>query len=66
MPDHRRHVKCEEEEKQEEVLVVLIAKTIVHESAMVIKPLDTLIAVIAVHSIFRPKILTVNANVIEM
>ena len=66
MPDHCRHVQGEEEEEEQKVPMILVAQAIVHECAVVIEALDALVAVVAVHRVFGPKILAVNADVIQM
>ena len=63
---HRSHIQCEEDEEEEKVLVVLVAQTIVDEGAVMIEPLDALVAIVAVHSVLRAKILAVDANIVEM
>ena len=44
--------------------MILVAQAIVHECAVVIEALDALVAVVAVHRVFGPEILAVNADVI--
>ena len=66
VPDHCEHVEREEEQKQQEVLVVFVAKTIVDECAMMIKSLDALIAIVTMHGVFGPKIFAVDAYVVQM
>ena len=46
--------------------MILVTQTIVYEGAVMIKPLNTLVTIVAVHSVFRPKILAINADVVEM
>jgi len=46
--------------------VILEPYTIVHEGAMVVKTLNTLVAVIAMHRVLRSQVFTVYANVVKM
>lgn len=66
VPDHGENVQREEEEKEEEVLVVLVAQTVVDECAVVVEALHALVAVIAMHSVLRPQVLAVDADVVEV
>lgn len=47
------HVERETNQKHEEKLVVSVANTVVYECAVVVKPFNTFVAVVAVASIFR-------------
>ena len=53
MVDHREHVGCEKEQEEEEVFVILEAKAVVDECAMMVKALHALVAVVAMHAILR-------------
>jgi hypothetical protein len=48
-----QHVKREADQKQQEELMVSVANTVVDECAVVVKPFNTFVAVIAVACIFR-------------
>ena len=46
--------------------MVLVPKAVVNEQAMMIKLLHAVITVVAVVSVFRSQVLTVDANVVHM
>ena len=53
MENQAYHVERETNQKHEEKLVVSVANTVVYECAVVVKPFNTFVAVVAVASIFR-------------
>lgn len=66
MPDHSDHIEREEEEKEEEVLVIFVPQAIVHERAVVVKPLDALVAVVAMHCVLGSQVLAIDADVVQV
>ena len=66
MPEHCEHVPSEEEQKKQEVFVVLVPEAVVNERAVVVKTLDALVAVVAMHCVLWPQILTVDADVVQV
>ena len=66
VPNQSTHIACEAKQEEDEELVISVAQTIVDEGAVVIKSLHTPVAVIAVSSIFRSQVLTVDAYIIKM
>ena len=46
--------------------MILVAQAIVHESAVMVKPLHTLIAIVAVHGVLWAQVFTINADVVEV
>lgn len=66
MQNHGDHIKGETKEEKQEKLVVSIPQTVVHKCAMMVEPLHTLVAIIAVESIFGPQIFTVNTYIVQM
>ena len=64
MIDHRYDVEGEEEKEQEEVFMVPVAEAVIDKGTMMVKSLNTFVTVIAVHSVLRSQILTVNTDVV--
>jgi len=46
--------------------MVFVAQTIIHKHAMMVKLLNTTVAKIAMVSVFRSKVFTMNAYIIKM
>ena len=66
MDEESKHVQREKEEEEHKVLVVAVANAVVDECAVVVEPLDALVAVVAVPSFLGSQVLTLDAHVIKV
>lgn len=66
MKDHGNHIKSEEQEEEQEVFVVSVAKAVIHKNAVVVETLHTLVTIIAVHAVLRVQVLAIYANVVHV
>jgi len=66
MRDKSKHIKCEEKQEQQKEFVIAVPYTIVDECAVMVEPLDTLVAIVAMSGLLRPQIFTLDAYIIKM
>ena len=58
------HVNKKEYQEEQKVLMISIPQTIVHKVAVMVILLNTPVTEVAMSSVFRPQILTVDTHVI--
>ena len=60
------HVNKKEYQEEQEILMIPIPQTIVHKVAVMVILLNAPVAEVAMSSVFRPQILTVDTHVIQI
>ena len=66
MEANSKCIESEQHKKHKKVFVIPVANAVVDESAVMVKTFNTLVAVVTVTRVFRPKILTLNTEVVKM
>jgi hypothetical protein len=66
MKDDADRVGCEEDQKQNEIVVVAEAHAVVYEGAVVVEALNTPIANVAMSRFFGFQILALNADIVQV
>ena len=66
MDNQRDHVDEEKDQEKQEVQVISVTNAVVDELAVVVEPLDALVAVVAVPRFLGPQVFAVNADVVKV
>lgn len=66
MAEDAHHPDSEKQKEQQEKLVVSVSQAVVYKCAVMVEFLNTSIAEITVHRVFRSQVFAVNANIVQM